>query len=227
MEASENESAQRGAGSLLDRLPGRGRSGSGRGGEGPADTFPDAGASADGRTDPGRLIRAAGRVALWALIGLLLVRGVGDVISGGREGATAPAPPTAAAFPDEKARTFAAAFARVYMESTGAAALGPYLAPRVADELQAGQRRRSAQVAETRPAGEQPLGADRALFTVACQLVGGGVLYLAVPVARDAAGGLAVYGLPSFVAPPALASVEPEPAEPASRSRLTRHPVRA
>jgi hypothetical protein len=51
---------------------------------------------------------------LWVFIGLVLVRGLGDVLSGAGEQATAPQPAPAAAFPGDETRAFAASFARVY-----------------------------------------------------------------------------------------------------------------
>jgi hypothetical protein len=71
-------------------------------------------------------------------------------------------------------------------------------------------------VAQATPAGERALGPGRVLITVACQLAGHGrgTLYLAVPVGRDPAGGLAVSGLPSLVAPPATGQVDAEEAQP-------------
>jgi hypothetical protein len=52
--------------------------------------------------------------------------------------------------------------------------------------------------------------------TVAATLASPGLTtrYLTVPVARDARGGLAVYDLPSFSAPPAQAQVEVSQGEP-------------
>jgi hypothetical protein len=56
-------------------------------------------------------------------------------------------------------------------------------------------------------AREVSLGESRALVTVAVGLEGGGSRYLTVPVARDEAGGLAVFEAPSFSAPPARGTV--------------------
>src|SRR5205823_10667211 len=55
---------------------------------------------------------------------------------------------------------------------------------------------------------------SRALITVA---VDGG-RYLTVPVARDGAGGLVVYDLPSFAAPPARGHVAATSVDPLSGS---------
>jgi hypothetical protein len=153
---------------------------------------------------------------LWIFIGLVLIRGLGDLLAGGQEQAAAPGPSSAAAFPGERERAFAAGFARVYVERPSARALGPYLAPALAEQLGPGGGRSRARVAQAMPAGERALRSGRALITVACQLAGEArrVLYVAVPVARDAAGGLAVFGLPSLVASPPAGEVDAEAAEP-------------
>ena len=59
--------------------------------------------------------------------------------------------------------------------------------------------------------GRRRLDEGRALVTVAATVVGGSAStrYLTVPVARDARGGLVVYDLPSFSAPPARGQVAP------------------
>jgi conjugative transposon protein TcpC len=54
---------------------------------------------------------------------------------------------------------------------------------------------------------------SHALLTVAVAATGG-TRYLAVPVARDARGGVVVSDLPSLTAPPARASVPAAPVEP-------------
>lgn len=164
--------------------------------------------------------RSAGRVALWVFIGLVLVRGLGDILAGGRDQPAVPAPSPSAAFPGDAERAFAAGFARVYVESPSARALGSYLAPGLADQLGARSAQSRARVAQATPAGEQVLEAGRALITVACQLAGEAhrVLYVAVPVARDAGGGLSVFGLPSLVASPLAGQVDAESPQPVTGS---------
>jgi hypothetical protein len=219
LEASGKTAARPVGGSApARRLLRWGRSGGGRGGEGPADSSPERGDHGAGEraSSLGGVARRAGRVLLWVFIGLVLIRGLGDILAGGREQAAAPAPTSAAAFPGDHERAFAAGFARVYVERPSARALGPYLAPGLADQLGPGGGRSRARVAQAMPAGEQPLGPGRALITVACQLAGEPrrVLYVAVPVARDAAGGLSVFGLPSLVASPPAGQVDAEAAQP-------------
>lgn len=219
MEASGKTAEQPGAGlPRARRLLRWGRSGGGRGGEGPADyESPDPGEreEEDRASSLRGVARTAGRIALWVFIGLVLVRGLGDVLSGAGQQAAAPQP-AAAAFPGDETRAFAASFARVYLESPSAGALAPYLAQGLADRLGTRPARSRARVAQVSAAGERVVGSGQALITVTCQLAGPArrVLYLAVPVARDPSGGLSVFGLPSVVAAPPAGQADPEQAQP-------------
>ena len=199
------------------RLPGRGAGGEGRSAKGPAAPAAPATGHRDLRGGARSLrgtLRGAGRVALWALIALLLVRGLDDVLSGSLEHAASSPVEPASAFTGDEARAFAVAFARVYISSPSAGALGPYLAPGLADRLRAPTAPGGARVAQGAVAGARPLGADQALVTVACQLATNRILYLAVPMARDRSGSLSVFDLPSFVAPPPTGHAEAEVGEP-------------
>jgi Conjugative transposon protein TcpC len=106
------------------------------------------------------------------------------------------------------------------VESPAPAALRPYLAPEVVDQLAGRQVGGGAAVAQATVAGVRPLASDRAIVTVACQLAGpaGRTLNLAVPVARDPGGGLSVVGLPSFVGSPLAGQAEPDESQPLSGS---------
>lgn len=203
------------------RLLGRGRGGEGRGGQGPVASPSPApgGTSAPASTVRGA-VRSAGRVVLWAVIVLLLVRGLGDVLSGGASGPGAPPAQTREPFPDDAARAFAVGFARVYVENPTAAALRPYLAPEVLEQLAGTQVKRGVPVGQAVVADAQPQAADRATVTVACQLAvqDGRTLHLAVLVARDPAGGLSVIGLPAFVGSQGAGQTEADATEPLSGS---------
>jgi len=65
---------------------------------------------------PATLLRTLGRVALWSVVALLLLRGANDVLAG-----DAPAPvtresrTTALSWPDDEARAFAVDFTRAYL----------------------------------------------------------------------------------------------------------------
>lgn len=174
---------------------------------------------------PANLLRAVGRVALWALIALLLVRGTADVLATEQADVTSEDRVAApgAVWPDESARAFAASFARVYLSfapgrrELHARELSRFVAPELAAAAMPEVVRRGGEqlVAHVVPAGSTRLDADRALVTVAVGLAGrSGVRYLAVPVGRDERGGLVVYDLPSFVAAPARGIVELPESEP-------------
>lgn len=165
---------------------------------------------------PRELVLLVGRVLVWALIGLLLVRGAADVLADdtrpvSRDGR---ADRTVAVWPDERARAFAVSFARAYMSYSPkrraqyVRGLSRFMAP----ELVAGAVPQFADeqlAVQAFGAGTTPLGADRALVTVAVGLADGpGVRYLAVPVARDEHGGLVVDELPSLVPGPPRARPE-------------------
>lgn len=159
------------------------------------------------------IARTAGRATLWACVGLLLVRGVGDVLADPQRATTTAPIRSRAPFPDGDALAFAAGFARTYL-TTGArheARLASYFSNKsLSDQAMpaASSRGPGAAVAEATVAREVPLGDSRALITVATLLRDGHTRYLTVPVARDDHRGLAVYDLPWFSAPPVAGAVE-------------------
>jgi hypothetical protein len=166
-------------------------------------------------------------------VALLLVRGASDVLADDKPTATTPTSRAAAAsWPDDEARAFAVDFARAYLTYSPrhprryARAVVPFVSPDVAGSVvprfarrDSGQVVESAVVARALAAGDR-----RALVTVAATVAGREVStrYLTVPVARDAAGGLTVYDLPSFSAPPARGRVEPSEVEPVSGPEATK-----
>ena len=171
------------------------------------------------------MLRSAGRVVLWCVVALLVVRGAGDVLGGDEPSPPAPgARATATLWPDDEARAFAVDFARAYLSYSPrhpdryARGVLPFVSADVAGSIvprfahrDSRQVVQSAVVARTAASGD-----GRALVTVAATVVGRTVStrYLTVPVARDAGGGLVVDDLPSFSAPPArgrVASPELEP----------------
>jgi hypothetical protein len=165
---------------------------------------------AQGQTAPTgrRLLRTAGRVALWALVALIFVRGIASIAAEPHDHAPAPAP-TREVFPSEEARALAVRFARAYL-SGRSADLRRFLAASMPRDLVVDIPRGSA-VATIGVAAETALSSDRALITVTCELgERRAARYLSVPVARDAAGGLAVYALPAFVAGPRPARIDVE-----------------
>jgi hypothetical protein len=170
----------------------------------------------------GELLQRIGRGVLWALAVVLLVRGVAGVFATSKPARVVRverAAPTA--WPDDAARVFAADFARAYMtfspkaadaqSSALASLVSPELAGSVAPEL--GDDAPAQNVSTVTVARTGARDSRHALITVAVS-VSGGTRYVAVPVARDDAGGLVVDELPSFSAPPRRATVEPASLEP-------------
>jgi hypothetical protein len=160
--------------------------------------------------------RLVGRIALWAFVVLVLARGLGEILGSGRDRPAPSASEARAHTPDDMARAFAVGFARAYL--TGDGSLRDY----VGEELAARGLPESADsepvaVEAATVAAERRLLARRVLITVACELAGGaGTRYLAVPVASDPAGRLAVFAPPAFVAGPEIGDVvveEPPPLE--------------
>ena len=177
--------------------------------------------AAPGASTPSALLARLGRMVLWLLVAVLLIRGAADVLARREPAAAVHAVPAArAAWPDDEARAFAVDFARAYLSysprapESSAAALRAFVAPDVADSVlpEFGKGAAPHAVVAATVARAAVVDGRHALVTVA---VDDG-RYLTVPVARDGAGGLVVYDLPSFAAPPARASVEPEAVDPLS-----------
>ena len=174
-----------------------------------------------------------GRLGLWALLALLLVRGAADVLAS--DGTEAPRRAPAqqpASWPDEQMQAFAAGFARAYLsyspthQQQYVRGLRRFMAPELAEAAVPAFPRRGADqlVAQTVIAGARRVDEGRVLINVAVGLAGSpSVRYLAVPVARDSGGGLVVDELPSFMPAAPVGAVTPhelEPLEPAERDEL-------
>ena len=162
---------------------------------------------------PADVLKRLGRALLWLLVIVLLVRGLASLLASDRA-----APPTVvkplahsiSTWPDDEARAFAADFARAYMTAPTPSLeryVSPDLASTIAPEFGTDSRQHVGAVTVARVA---PLGPSQALITVAAA-VGDDTRYLAVPIARDARGGLVVTDLPSLVGPPARAVVAESP----------------
>jgi Conjugative transposon protein TcpC len=175
---------------------------------------------------PGSVLKSVGRAVLWSLVVILLLRGVAGVLA--QDTRTTAARPVARAvaapWPDDAARSFAAAFAHSYLSWSPdhpdryESALAPFVSPDVASTVQPtfGDDAPRQVVQATSIAGVVALDQDHALVTVAVAVAAPEVTmrYLTVPVARDKSGGLVVDDLPSFAAPPARAQPpEPETAQ--------------
>ncbi len=148
----------------------------------------------------GSVLRAAGRVALWALVGLLLLRGISGVLTEPR-----PADRGAAAHnsvSDPATAAFAVRFARTYLSEPSPQALASFLAPGAVAPAPIGTGP-VAQVEQAEVAGVRDLGGGQAIVTVACELDDARTLYLAVPIVREDAAEVAAQGVPALVAGPA------------------------
>jgi hypothetical protein len=169
----------------------------------------------------GRAGTAVKHWLLWAMLAgglalllLLAVRG-----ASGSHASQAASAASVPAFPDEEAQAFAASFATVYLSYAPdktdeyEAQVAPYLDSAVsasdAVDLQAGAQPQ--RVLATWPARTKDLGHGLGRVTVACKVVSRSVVrmvYLAVPVARDARRGLVVADYPAPVSPPRRGAFE-------------------
>jgi conjugative transposon protein TcpC len=149
------------------------------------------------------LLRGTGRVAIWTVLGLLLIRGVVAEPTG--------APPVAArpsAAVDPATSAFAVRFARTYLADPSGAALEEFLAEGARVGAGAPPQEEAGDVAQAEVSGVEDLGGGRAVLTVACELRDARTLYLAVPIVRSGAGEVAALGAPSIVAAPGAAGVD-------------------
>lgn len=153
-------------------------------------------------------LRGIGRVALWSLVALLLVRGAASVISGPRQ--VEPAPAGAPSVGDWATSAFAVRFARAYLAGSSPRELAPLLAPGASARAVSGPAGEGARVAQAEVAGARDLGGGRAVVTVACDVGDDRTLHLAVPIVRGNAGEVAALGAPAVVAGPAVAGVRVE-----------------
>lgn len=145
-------------------------------------------------------LRTAGRAALWALVGLLLVRGVASVLADPRQSDTAGASPSGVV--DPSTGSFAVRFTRTYLEGASQNELGPLLAPG-ASVPPVGASATGVEVRQAEVAGSEAIGGGQVLVTVACELADARTVYLAVPIVREGADEVAAAGAPAVVAGPA------------------------
>jgi hypothetical protein len=177
--------------------------------------------AASGVSTPAAVLTRLGRMLLWLLVAVLLIRGISDVLAPRTpRAATRAAPAARPAWPDDEARAFAVAFARAYLSYSprdpdgSARVVRSFVADDIADAVvpQFGRAARRQVVGGAMVARTAVVDARHALLTVA---VDDG-RYLTVPVARGDGGGLVVYDLPSLAAPPARGRVEASSLDPLS-----------
>jgi Conjugative transposon protein TcpC len=156
-------------------------------------------------------LRGVGRVAMWTVLAILLLRGLGAVLAPPVSNPS-PLPSREAALADASS-AFAVRFARTYLNDPSPQALSPFLAEGV--HLGAGRPPApGAGVAQAEVSATQELGGGRAVLTVACELRDARTLYLAVPISRSRAGEVAALGAPSIVAAPGVAGAASERSQP-------------
>jgi hypothetical protein len=156
----------------------------------------------------GAALRPVGRVALWAVLTILLIRG-GAALLESPERSPAEVDRVRAVGPGQAAEALAIGFARTYLESPSPNDLRAYLAEGA--HLDAGRRPHAGgEVAQVEVVRSTPLGAGRWVLTVSCDLRDARTLDLAVPIVRQESGEAAALGAPSIVAVPALAGADPE-----------------
>lgn len=154
------------------------------------------------------LLRPVGRVAIWIVVGLLLVRGLGAVLAP-REAPISAAHP-AGARDDQASAAFAVRFARTYLSDPSPQALAPFLAEGARVGAGRAPSARAAEPAQAEVSATEELGGGREVLTVACELRDARTLYLAVPIVRSGAGEVAALGAPSIVAAPGVAGADTE-----------------
>jgi hypothetical protein len=171
------------------------------------------------------LLATAGRLALWAAVGLVLARGAADVLGASETARVQPAAESVP-WPDDAARALAVEFASAYLTHgrtedpwSWALRLAELASPALAHELAPRPDERAPDQTARAATVERAVAIDgrRALVTVAVTTETGrglGARRVTVPVARDGAGGVVVYDLPSFAPASARASAEPTAGEP-------------
>lgn len=159
----------------------------------------------------GPLLLAA-RLAIWLAVGLLLVRGAKAVMAS--SAVSEESPPLITSGDDRATDAFAIRFARLYLADPSAAALGSMLAPGSSLGGGGAPAPRPLALEQVTVASSREVVAGRSIVTVACELAGGEVRYLAIPLLQDARGRVAALGLPGLVPGPRPSPLEAERTEP-------------
>jgi hypothetical protein len=163
------------------------------------------------------VLRPVGRVALWAALAVLLIRGAAAIFAPPASSNSETVGRGGDPGPGQAAEGVAVGFARTFLESPTEEALAPFLAEGA--HVPTGQAPSETglvdQAEVVRSAG---LGGGRWVVTVSCDLRDSRVLDVAVPIVRLKAGGVAALGAPSIVAVPAAAGADPERPRPVAGS---------
>ena len=174
----------------------------------------DTGRFKDGARSLAPRAQVIGRVALWVLVALLLIRGLGAILAS-PETASTGEPGKSSRVLDDRSSAFVVQFARAYFRSPGPDGVARFMAEAASPPIRAsrspGQKVTQAEVVET-----SWLDQSRAVSVVACELSDGRVLHLAVPLVRAENGGAAVLGAPYLVPGPEPGDATGEDTEPVS-----------
>jgi hypothetical protein len=149
------------------------------------------------------LLRGVGRITLWTVVGLLLVRGVVA-----EQTTTSPQPAQRPGGADPQSAAFAIRFARTYLANPTPPVLEPFLAEGAQPISGRAPQAEDFDVAQAEVSAVRRLGSGRAVLTVACELRDSRTLYLAVPITRTSAGEVAALSAPSIVAGPGRARTD-------------------
>lgn len=146
-------------------------------------------------------------MAIWIVLALLLVRGIGAVLAQPQKHAPGD---VAGTVNDQASSALAVRFARTYFDDPSGGALAPLLAEGASVRGAGPAAAASVGVAQAEVSASQRLGGGREILTVASELRDGRTVYLAVPISRSGAGEVAVGGAPWVVAAPSTVGVAAE-----------------
>jgi len=155
--------------------------------------------------------RAVGRVALWALVAVFLLRGVGAVVASDESDVPTVDPTDAGRVVDDRMASVAVRFARDYFTDPRG------VARRGIPTRGIGPNGSGPGVAQAEVSGAREVSPDVSVVTVACELFSGQVKSLAIPI-RENADEITVLGAPYLVARSSPAVFEPERGAPLSGS---------
>ena len=161
------------------------------------------------------LARRGGRIVLWAFVALVLIRGVGAILSPPAEPEARSAVPASDRAVDQEVAAYAETFVKRWLTYDVAhpeyreIALARYLAEDLdaSGGVEVPESGPDQNVEETSVARVRPNGPGRSLVTVAATVASRrlSTRYVTVPVQQAPGGAMVVYDLPSFEAPPARA----------------------
>jgi Conjugative transposon protein TcpC len=159
-------------------------------------------------TVSGGPLRSVGRMALWAVVVLLLVHGAVSLVQTEPRNDEVALSGSAAGDGSEAVDAFAVGFVRAYLADPSPEALAAFVVSDTTIASGGEAAPADEQVAQAEVMATRQTGGGRAVVTVWCELLTGRVVYLAVPTIRSMAGGVAALGPPAFVSAPGIGRVE-------------------